>query len=57
MEKSDFQIGRESALEDLQEGQIDLMEGFMSFKTDMPDNDFLWGYFSQLYELIADNEE
>ena len=38
--KSNFQIGWDSALEELETGEIELKTAFLSFRTDIPDRDW-----------------
>ena len=53
---SDFQIGWDAALKELADGQMELVAGFASFKNDMPDSEWMWGYFAALYEKLEEKD-
>jgi hypothetical protein len=50
--ESEFQRGWDIAREELRNGQIDLVPAFYTFKKDMPDSEWMWGYFASLYDLL-----
>lgn len=50
---SDFENGRQAVKDEIKSGDIyDIPAAFLSFKNDPPDSEYLWGFFSQLHDLM-----
>lgn len=53
MKTSDFMKGRKAAQDEIKSGDIyDVPAALASYKTDPPDNEFIWGHFSALVNHI-----
>tara|TARA_R110002072_G_scaffold100778_9_gene222059 strand:+ start:5758 stop:5928 length:171 start_codon:yes stop_codon:yes gene_type:complete len=55
--ENDFEDGRKAAREEIKAGDIyDIPAAFLTFKNDPPDSEYIWGYFSQLYDIMEQNK-